>query len=234
MTELIVDILNPNSQYGDTNTVEDFLTIGTNRRAKTPEQFDYWNYFDISPDLPDASSGSFVSWTVPNGDYLVKGQLFSKERSLSGDSFGYFDGENYTELYTADDLIELPGIGQILDVEFEVSVTSGELNLSVWDTEDNRGTSMLRIDSITGIEETHHDDLIYPWELRIDGQNEFELRGLVPGGTLELFFETSEDIFMWDESATVEPTFFHGLWENPLGDSFFVESEFIPDQGYDW
>ncbi len=233
MTELIVDILFPKRQYGDVNTVEDFLAIGTNRRAKTPEQFDHWNYFDVRPSLPDASTGSFASWTVPNGDYLIEGQLFSKERSPSGDSFGYYDG-TYHELYTADDLINLPGMGKMLDVEFTVTVTNEELNLSVWDTEDNRQTSMMKVDSITGIEETDYNDLVYPWELTISGQDEFQLRGLVPGGVLELGFETSEDIFTWNEAPPMQSAFFSGLWENPLGDSFFVESEFIPDQGYDW
>lgn len=82
MTEIIVDILSPDNQYGDINIVEDFLTIGTHRRAKTLQKFNDRVVFDVSPDLPDAERGSFASWIVEDGDYLVKGQLFSKERSL--------------------------------------------------------------------------------------------------------------------------------------------------------
>ncbi len=70
MTEIIVDILSPKNQYGDVNTVEYFLTIGTNRRAKTPDKFSNRGFFDVLSDLPDASTGSLVFWTVPNGDYL--------------------------------------------------------------------------------------------------------------------------------------------------------------------
>ncbi len=239
-----VNILEPDSQYGDINVLGEFITIGTNRRAKTPEQFQRWNYFDVLPNLPDASTGSFAAWEVPNGDYVVKGQLFSKELSSSGDSFGYYDAGVYTELYTVDDLIEYPGIGNMLDVEFTVTVTNGELNLSVWDTEDNRGTSMLRIDSITGVQqeepepipqptpELMPDNLIFGSELMVISENEFFLQASLSSDFIaQWYIETSESIFPATQT-NLQLDFFNGEWFNSSGDSFFVSTDFISGQNY--
>ncbi|MEA5498033.1 hypothetical protein [Limnoraphis robusta] len=236
MNDLIIDVISPQTDYGDVNVIGDFITIGTDRRAKTPEKFVEQEYLqdDIRQFLPDASTGSFAVWDVPDGEYLVSGQLFTKERSESGDSFGYWADGEYFEMYTADDLIELPGIGKMLDVEAVIPVINGKLALGVWDTEDNSQTSMWKIDGITPVE---LNSLLTPPEQDLEieqGVNDqILLSGFLPNdGQIRMLveFNNPNQLISFQE--------LQGAWQHQQsGETLNVLIDYISpeqSQGYDW
>ncbi len=171
-------MLDPSVLYGDINLKGGYLGIATGRGDRSIKRMAKDDIIESDPNLfdpwlPDAKEGSIARWEgLENGTYAVTGYLVSRERTLSQDSFGYWQDDVYHELLTRADATQRVrrNLYQSQEQTFEIEVTDGKLTLLTLDTGDKGGTTEFRL---TGLE--FLDDRIIP--TAEDGIGDWDVMG---------------------------------------------------------